>query len=193
MEGPLPVETEDDLRAEVADLRRLLALGATTSGVRDELFCQICKQIEGNPDPISTERGWFLLALCLATFSPSEKLLHYVENYVINATPAPAVQALCLRLLARDARREARAHPLALAEWFAVRVRAVSVPNIAADDACALALRRDARSRRTPRSLAPLASPCLFSLTADWMAPTPWRRLPRRSARRPPSRALRCL
>jgi len=42
--------------------------------LRDEVFCQICKQVNGNPDPVSTVRGWQLMVIMLASFPPSTTL-----------------------------------------------------------------------------------------------------------------------
>jgi myosin-7 len=53
--------------------------------MRDEIFCQIIKQCNKNPNVISQERGWQLLSLCCGLFPPSEKFTNYLYCYLLNA------------------------------------------------------------------------------------------------------------
>jgi hypothetical protein len=52
--------------------------------IRDEVYCQICKQMNANPSAESVEKAWSLLMLCLASFPPSAELGPLLLKFLLN-------------------------------------------------------------------------------------------------------------
>lgn len=63
---------------------KILHMGFTTEPVRDEIYCQIVKQIRMNEGPYSVGQCWKLLNLCLYTFRPSAKIENYMTMFIRN-------------------------------------------------------------------------------------------------------------
>eukprot|EP01084_Bolivina_argentea_P255754 430300_1 len=54
--------------------------------IRDEIFCQLCKQTNGNPSVDSLIKGWKLMAICCAVFPPSDEFANYLASYLYSKT-----------------------------------------------------------------------------------------------------------
>ncbi|KAK2831780.1 hypothetical protein Q7C36_016866 [Tachysurus vachellii] len=50
--------------------------------IRDEIYCQICKQLTKNKNQRSCKQGWILLSICLGIFPPTELLIRYLEHFI---------------------------------------------------------------------------------------------------------------
>uniref|UniRef100_A0A671SZI7 Unconventional myosin-VIIa-like n=1 Tax=Sinocyclocheilus anshuiensis TaxID=1608454 RepID=A0A671SZI7_9TELE len=50
--------------------------------LRDEIYCQICKQLQENSNRGSFFRGWILLCICLGIFPPTERFIKYLKSFL---------------------------------------------------------------------------------------------------------------
>ncbi|KAG7391409.1 hypothetical protein PHYPSEUDO_004944 [Phytophthora pseudosyringae] len=50
--------------------------------VKDEIYCQLCKQLTSNPSANAVMNGWLLLNACLVTFPPSPPLAECLERFI---------------------------------------------------------------------------------------------------------------
>ncbi|KZT04600.1 uncharacterized protein LAESUDRAFT_657523 [Laetiporus sulphureus 93-53] len=101
--------------------RWLLSEGLAHGELRDEVYCQVMKQLTNNPNPESIFRGWQLLCVLLITFPPSKDFEPFVRSFLHQATKqqegrVDVMAKYCLRRLAYISRKGPRGKAPTVAE-----------------------------------------------------------------------------
>ncbi|KAJ2227940.1 hypothetical protein IWW45_006811 [Coemansia sp. RSA 485] len=78
------------LNEKFSDVLWLANVGVRNQPMRDEVFCQLAKQVTGNPSPTASEKGWTLLGVLLYAFRPTQVFLPHLEAFVDSA-PVPTL------------------------------------------------------------------------------------------------------
>ncbi|KAJ2114028.1 hypothetical protein IW146_003412 [Coemansia sp. RSA 922] len=83
-------EADVPFKEKFAEVLWLANRGIRNQILRDEVFCQLAKQVTGNPSPGAAERGWTLLGVLLYAFRPTQLLFPHLEAFVDSA-PIPTL------------------------------------------------------------------------------------------------------
>uniref|UniRef100_A0A671UN43 Myosin VIIB n=1 Tax=Sparus aurata TaxID=8175 RepID=A0A671UN43_SPAAU len=96
--------------------------------LRDEIYCQICKQLQDNSNRNSYFRGWILLSLCLGIFPPSERFIKYLQSFIRFAPGGYA--SYCAERLKRTGLNGVRGEPPAWLELQATKTKKPMIVSV---------------------------------------------------------------
>lgn len=86
--------TRDDGRDEktiiLEEIRWMIQLGVGRIEMRDELFCQLIKQLTRNPETDATVLGFQLFCVFVHAFGPSKSFEPFVRSFLIGNVERPA-------------------------------------------------------------------------------------------------------
>ncbi|KAF8973177.1 hypothetical protein BDZ97DRAFT_1912748 [Flammula alnicola] len=101
--------------------RWLLSEGLKHGELRDEIYCQLMKQLTGNPSKESVFKGWQLLCVLLISFPPSKNFETYLQAFIQKHTTqqegrVDVMAKHCLRRLSSISKKGPRGKPPMIAE-----------------------------------------------------------------------------
>jgi myosin-7 len=95
--------------------------------LRDEVYCQLMKQLIDNKSRMSEERGWELFWLCTGSFPCSKTLLKEVNKFLHVKSQHHQLATECQNRLAKAVRNGARKFPPHLVEVEVIQSKKVSI------------------------------------------------------------------
>eukprot|EP00968_Pinguiococcus_pyrenoidosus_P014517 scaffold1311_cov256-Pinguiococcus_pyrenoidosus.AAC.38 len=61
----------------------ILQKGLENIPLRNEIYCQVMKQLSSNPKPESIAKGWQMMCMCVSTFPPTIDFENYLLNFIL--------------------------------------------------------------------------------------------------------------
>ncbi|KAJ8277066.1 hypothetical protein GJAV_G00071100 [Gymnothorax javanicus] len=116
-EGP----TLDRPLTSLEKIHIIVGYGIVRRDLRDEIYCQICKQLVENKNRNSYFRGWILLSICLGIFPPTERFLKYLQNFI--RTGPAGYAPYCAERLRRTVANGVRGEPPSWQELQATKTK----------------------------------------------------------------------
>ncbi|KAI8325557.1 RhoGAP-domain-containing protein, partial [Martensiomyces pterosporus] len=92
------IEVSATAEDKFAEILWMANQGITHQMLRDEIFCQLAKQVTGNPSASAMEKGWSLMGVLLYAFRPTQMLLPHLEAFIDSASVSSVVLKRFLRL-----------------------------------------------------------------------------------------------
>uniref|UniRef100_A0A8C8LRK9 Myosin VIIBb n=1 Tax=Oncorhynchus tshawytscha TaxID=74940 RepID=A0A8C8LRK9_ONCTS len=114
------------------------ALSVLVCPCRDEIYCQIIKQLVNNKNQNSSLRGWVLLSICLGIFPPTELLMQYLESF-LGRGPS-SYGPYCAERLRRIVANGERGEPPCWIELQAVKTKKTTQVSVALMDGLSVSL-----------------------------------------------------
>ncbi|XP_030582566.1 unconventional myosin-VIIa [Archocentrus centrarchus] len=115
------LDTLDRPLSSLEKLHYIVGYAIVRPDLRDEIYCQICKQLQDNNNRTSYFRGWILLSLCLGVFPPSERFIRYLQSFMRFAPSGYA--SYCAERLRRTVANGMREEPPSYLELQATKTK----------------------------------------------------------------------
>ncbi|XP_060579063.1 unconventional myosin-VIIa-like isoform X3 [Ruditapes philippinarum] len=110
---------QDNKESMLEKVQYITALGIYKADLRDELYCQVCRQLTNNPSRNSCIRGWVMMFVFAGSFLPTEKFAPILLNFLRDGPTEHAQRAE--RLLRRTFMVGTRGQPPSWLEFQAAK------------------------------------------------------------------------